>query len=149
MKCPFCFKEETKVIDSRETPDFSEIRRRRECLNCEKRFTTYERVEGADVLLVKKDGSRENFSRGKLRAGIMKACEKRPVPQEKIEKAIDDIEIKLRKHDGEVPTKELGTLVMKKLKSLDKVAYIRFASVYRDFNDVSDFEKELVLINKK
>lgn len=148
MKCPFCFKEETKVVDSRETPDLSETRRRRECLNCEKRFTTYERIEGVDIFLIKKDGSRENFSREKLKAGIVRACEKRPVSLDKIESAIDDIEIKLRKYDGEVPTKDVGALVMKKLKSLDKVAYIRFASVYRDFKDVSDFEKELVLIKR-
>lgn len=148
MKCPFCFKEESKVVDSRETPDLSEIRRRRECLNCEKRFTTYERVESADIMLVKKDGKREVFSRDKLKAGITRACEKRPVSQEKIEKALNEIEIKLRKMDGEIPTKVVGELVMRKLKSLDKVAYIRFASVYRDFSDVGDFEKELVLIKK-
>lgn len=148
MRCPFCFKDESKVVDSRETPDLSEIRRRRECLNCEKRFTTYERVESADIMLVKKDGKREAFSRDKLKSGIVRACEKRPVSQEKIEKALNEIEIKLRKMDGEVPTKVIGELIMRKLKSLDKVAYIRFASVYRDFSDVGDFEKELVLIKR-
>lgn len=148
MKCPFCFKEESKVVDSRETPDLSEIRRRRECLNCEKRFTTYERVESVDIMLIKKDGKREVFSRDKLKSGIVRACEKRPVSQEKIEKALNEIEIKLRKMDGEVPTEVIGELIMRKLKSLDKVAYIRFASVYRDFSDVGDFEKELVLIKK-
>ncbi len=149
MKCPFCLSEESKVVDSREAADFSETRRRRECLKCEKRFTTYERVEGADVILVKKDGRREAFNRDKLKAGIMRACEKRPVSEEKVEAALDEIETKLRKKDGEVPTKILGEFVMRKLKNLDKVAYIRFASVYRDFSDVKDFEKELVLIKDK
>ncbi|MFC1685591.1 transcriptional regulator NrdR [Nanoarchaeota archaeon] len=148
MKCPFCLKEETKVVDSRETPDLSETRRRRECLNCEKRFTTYERVESADIILVKKNESREAFDREKLKAGIMRACEKRPVPLDKIERAIDEIEVRLRKMDGEIPTSKVGELVMRKLKTLDKIAYIRFASVYRDFSDVRDFEKELVLIKK-
>ena len=149
MKCTFCFKDESKVVDSRETPDLSEVHRRRECLKCEKRFTTYERVEGADVILTKKNVNREPFDRDKLKAGLMRACEKRPVSQEKIEKALNEIEIKLRKMDGEVPTKIVGELVMRKLKSLDKVAYIRFASVYRDFSDVEDFEKELMLIKNR
>lgn len=149
MKCPFCFAEETKVVDSRETTDLSETRRRRECLDCEKRFTTYEVAENTAIILTKKDGSNEAFNRDKLRAGIMRSCEKRPVDKEKIEKALNDIEIKLRKLDGNITTKMVGELVMRKLKSLDKVAYIRFASVYRDFRDVSDFEKELVLIKNK
>ena len=148
MRCPFCFSGETKVVDSRDTTDFIDTRRRRECLECEKRFTTYEKAEGADIILIKKDGRKEIFNREKLRSGIKKACEKREVNDERIDKAINDIEIRLRKLDNEIPTKTVGELVMRKLKNLDKVAYLRFASVYRDFSDVKDFAKELVLIKK-
>ena len=148
MKCPFCSKEDTKVIDSREAADFSETRRRRECESCEKRFTTYERIEHSPIFVIKKDGRREAFNRGKVKLGLMRACEKRPVNAEQIEEALNDIENKLLNTDGDIPTKLIGELIMKKLKNLDKVAYIRFASVYRDFHDVSDFEKEITMIEK-
>jgi transcriptional repressor NrdR len=142
MKCIFC-NGETKVTDKRDSE--GETRRRRECLKCRKRFTTYERVEEPNFIVIKKDKSREPFSREKLKAGILKACEKRPVETEKIERVLNEIERKLRnKLKGkEVESKKIGELLIKELKKLDKVAYIRFASVYRDFKDLSDFKKEL------
>lgn len=141
MKCPFCLNAETKVLDKR---DFdNSTKRRRECLKCRKRFTTFERVEDIEIMILKKDGRREPFSREKLKSGLMKACEKRPVSMEKIENAVNEIETAIRRGDKEVSSRVIGELVMKKLKQLDKVAYIRFASVYRDFEDVKDFEKEL------
>ena len=141
MKCPFCLSEDTRVVDKRDSENAT--KRRRECLKCKKRFSTFERVEDIGIMVVKKDGRRELFSREKLRAGIMRACEKRPVSQEQINNAVDEIEKTIRKEEKEVSTKLIGELVMKKLKHLDKVAYIRFASVYRDFKDVGDFEKEI------
>jgi len=141
MKCPFCLSEETKVVDKRDAENST--KRRRECLKCGKRFSTFERVEDINLLIVKKDGKREAFSREKLKSGFVKALEKRPVSQEKIDQAIDEIETKIRKEEGEVSTKFIGELVIKELKKLDKVAYIRFASVYRDFEDMKDFEKEI------
>ena len=148
MKCIFCNNEETKVIDSRESDDLT--RRRRECLNCEKRFTTYERPEAVQVYVVKKDSSRELFDREKLKKGLLRACEKRPVSIEKIDIIINKIEAKLRTLDNnEVQSKFLGEEAAKYLKQLDKVAYIRFASVYREFEDVEDFEKEIQVIKKK
>jgi len=140
MKCIFCG-EDTKVTDKRDSE--SETRRRRECLKCKKRFTTYERVEEPNLIVIKKDKSREPFSREKLRAGIMRACEKRPVETEQVDKIINEIERKIRnKIKGkEVTSREIGELVIKELKKLDKVAYIRFASVYHDFQDVKDFRK--------
>ena len=144
MRCPFCLSEDTKVIDKRDIENST--KRRRECLKCDKRFTTHERVEDIDIRVIKKDGKREQFSREKLKSGMMKALEKRPVSQEKINKAVDEIETAIRKEDKEVPAKFIGELVMKKLKQLDKVAYIRFASVYRDFKDVNDFKKEINVI---
>jgi transcriptional repressor NrdR len=149
MKCPFCGSEESKVLDKRETPDLKATRRRRECLGCRKRFTTYERVEAADIVVIKKDGKREMFDRNKLKLGIMKACEKRPVSAESIEKVIDSIENELRKGQTEVRSSVIGNLVMRKLKKLDKVAYIRFASVYREFADIQSFQKELKRLLKK
>lgn len=142
MKCIFC-DGETKVTDKRDSD--GETRRRRECLRCKKRFTTYERVEELNFIVVKKDKSREPFSREKLREGIEKACEKRPIETEKIDRIINEIERRLRnKIKGkEVESRFIGEEVMKSLKRLDKVAYIRFASVYRDFKDISDFKKEL------
>jgi transcriptional repressor NrdR len=137
MYCPFCRNSETKVTDKRDSHE--ETRRRRECLSCKKRFTTYERVEPIDIRVIKKDGRRENYSRDKLKIGIMKALEKRPVETEKIEKMIMKIEEKLAKKGKEITSREIGELVMKSLKKLDKVAYIRFASVYRDFQDINDF----------
>ncbi|GBE20591.1 MAG TPA: transcriptional repressor NrdR [Candidatus Pacearchaeota archaeon] len=142
MDCPYCSSKELKVTDKRESPDG--IRRRRECLKCKNRFTTYERVERSDLYLIKKDGNREKFEREKLEIGVQKAFEKRPVSKEKIDKMINEIEEQLRKKGKkEVKSSIVGELTMKKIKKLDNVAYIRFASVYRDFQDVSDFKKEL------
>ena len=144
MKCPYCSNLNTKVVDKRESGEPGVTRRRRECLKCGKRFTTYERIETLGLTIVKKSGVRENFDRHKLLAGLLKACEKRSIPREKVEKIIDDIEAKLREHKKtEVDSRFLGELVMKKLKSLDKVAYIRFASVYREFTDLESFKKEM------
>ena len=135
MKCPFCNAHDTKVTDSRDS-DVFETRRRRECEKCGKRFTTYERIEQNPLIVIKKDGRRENFSREKLKAGISRACEKRDVSMEKIEQAIGEIETMLRNEDKtEIPSKLIGELVVRKLKKLDKVAYIRFASIYKDFED--------------
>lgn len=141
MRCPYCNFEETKVTNKRDVDEGT--RRRRECLKCGKRFTTYERLEPIDIMVVKKDGRREAFSREKLKQGIVKACEKRPVSQEQIEKAVNEIEEKLAKKGKEVPSKAIGELVMSALKKLDKVAYIRFASVYHEFKDVEDFKRGL------
>jgi|TARA_B100001964_G_scaffold237107_1_gene300024 transcriptional repressor NrdR len=150
MKCPYCSHEETQVIDSRDTENLEATRRRRECSKCKKRFTTYERVEEADIVVVKKDGKRERYERQKLINGILKACEKRPIPLEKIEKIVDDVESDLRKRDSvEVGSKTIGKITMRKLKSLDKVAYIRFASVYLEFEDLTRFEEELDKLQKK
>ena len=150
MKCPYCGFEETQVIDTRETENLEATRRRRECLKCSKRFTTYERVEEAEIIVVKKGGKRERFERQKLMNGILKACEKRSIPLEKIEKLVDEVESDLRKRDSvEVESKIIGEIAIKKLKSLDKVAYIRFASVYREFEDLAKFEEELEKLQKK
>lgn len=124
------------------------MRRRRECLKCKKRFTTYEAIEEAKIFVVKKDGRREPFNREKLKSGLMKACEKRPISQEKIDNAVLEIEQKLKEKGKEISSSFIGELVMKKLKQLDKVAYIRFASVYRDFKDIDDFNKEIREIKK-
>lgn len=150
MKCPYCNYEETQVIDTRETESLEATRRRRGCLKCSKRFTTYERVEEAEIVVVKKDGRRERYERQKLLNGILKACEKRPVSLDKIEKIIDEVESDLRKRDSvEVDSKTIGEIAMKRLKTLDKVAYIRFASVYREFEDLERFEEELEKLMKK
>jgi len=139
MKCPYCSKEESKVIDKRNTDAEIAIRRRRECLACSKRFTTYERVE-TDLMVAKKDGRRESYSREKLKTGIKKACEKRPISQEQIDKMIDSIENVLREQPtAEVKSSMIGQLVMKQLKNRDKVAFVRFASVYNEFDDLKDF----------
>lgn len=144
MKCPFCSFLEDKVIDSRLSHDGSTTRRRRECLGCAKRFTTYERVEEALPLVVKKDGSREAFDRTKILNGIMKACEKRPVPLEEMEKAVSRLETRfVESGDREIPSTVIGEAVMEELKGLDEVAYVRFASVYREFRDINEFMKEL------
>ena len=140
MKCIFCGSE-THVTDKRESPDGT--RRRRECLKCKKRFTTYERPEKKEIIVVKKDNRREAFSREKLKSGIMRACEKRPISIEKIEMIIEEIEEKLRKKGKEVKSDLIGKMVINKLKKIDKVAYIRFASVYRDFQDIKDFKQEI------
>ncbi|VVC71747.1 Transcriptional repressor NrdR [uncultured archaeon] len=144
MHCPYCFHEDTQVIDSRETEDHAAVRRRRECSVCGKRFTTYERVELLDLIVIKKDGSRQAFDRQKLIAGIRRACEKRPIPTEKIERAVDEVERELRGMDSnEVQSRVVGDLVMKRLRDIDPVAYIRFASVYRSFKNLKAFEREL------
>lgn len=144
MKCPYCGASDSKVMDKRETSDLISTRRRRECLKCNKRFTTYERVEIAELVVVKKDKAREPFDRIKLMKGILRACQKRPVKISQIEKIVDEIELELRKKDDiEITSEEIGELVMSKLKQLDKIAYVRFASVYREFTDVSQFKKEL------
>ena len=143
MKCPKCKHEESKVVDSRETTEGNEIRRRRECEKCNFRFTTFERIETANFLVVKKDGSREPYSRDKIERGIWKACEKRQVTQEQVSKLIDELEARWIAIGPEVPSKEIGEGVMDALKGLDEVAYIRFASVYRHFKDLESFKKEL------
>ncbi|MBI5644110.1 MAG: transcriptional repressor NrdR [Deltaproteobacteria bacterium] len=144
MKCPFCGYLEDKVIDSRLSQDGSTTRRRRECLQCTKRFTTYERVEETLPLVVKKDGTRESFDRSKILNGIVKACEKRPVSMEEIEKAVDRLEMRfLDSGEREIPSTSIGEAVMDELKRLDEVAYVRFASVYREFRDINEFMKEL------
>jgi transcriptional repressor NrdR len=144
MICPFCGKDNNRVMDKRETESGIVTRRRRECLECGKRFTTYERVEALDLYIIKKDNRREPYDRQKLRMGILKACEKRPVSQETIEKIVDKIENEIRQLKGiEVKSEIIGEKVMRELRKLDKVAYIRFASVYREFADVTDFQREL------
>ena len=144
MKCPYCGFEESKVIDSRPAEDGEKIRRRRECVNCQKRFTTYEIIETLPIVVVKKDKSRQVFDRTKLIGGMIRACEKRPVPFDVIEKAADDIEAVLQNSiDREVTSIKIGELAMDKLKNIDEVAYVRFASVYRQFRDVNSFMEEL------
>ncbi|MBQ9850878.1 MAG: transcriptional regulator NrdR [Clostridia bacterium] len=151
MKCPFCGCEESKVIDSRPTDEGERIRRRRECVGCFKRFTTYEIIESVPVIVVKKDRSREVFDRTKLFNGMLRACEKRPVPLESIEHAVDQIEATLQNSlDREVTSVRIGELAMDKLKDLDEVAYVRFASVYRQFKDINTFMDELAkLLSEK
>jgi transcriptional repressor NrdR len=144
MRCPFCGYPESKVVDSRPTDESSSIRRRRECLSCAKRFTTYETVESLPLVVVKKDGGRETFDRNKILNGLVKACEKRPVPIAVLEKAASDIEQQLLNSlNREIKTEYIGELVMEKLKDIDEVAYVRFASVYRQFKDINTFMSEL------
>jgi transcriptional repressor NrdR len=142
MYCPYCSHKDSKVTDKRTSPEG--IRRRRECLKCGKRFTTYEKISKEDICTIKKDGRREKFSREKLEGGIIKAFEKRPIAKEKINNMINEIEEMIRKKGKkEIKTSEIGELVMKKIKKIDNVAYIRFASVYRDFQDINDFKQEM------
>jgi len=149
VKCPFCGHGETKVVDSRDAADDA-LRRRRECLKCAKRFTTYERVETTNLLVVKKDGTREQYSREKLRLGMRRACEKLPISSDAIDKALARVEQRLAEgRKGEVPSSRIGDLVMRELKRISKVAYIRFAAVYREFADLDDFEAELQKLLKK
>ena len=144
MKCPYCGYEESKVIDSRPADEGERIRRRRECLKCGKRFTTHEVIETVPIIVVKRDKSREVFDRSKLTAGILRACEKRPVSIETIEKLVDNIEAKLQSSlDREVTSLSIGELTMEQLKNVDEVAYVRFASVYRQFKDINTFMEEL------
>ena len=143
MKCPFCGNAENKVIDSRISKDGKAIRRRRECLGCAKRFTTYEFVEDIMPMVVKKDGRREPFDRMKIRNGVMTACEKRPISMEAMEKIVDDVEQACQEFQAEITSSVIGEKVMTELKALDGVAYVRFASVYRQFRDVGEFMAEL------
>lgn len=144
MKCPFCGYLDSKVVDSRPTEDVTSIRRRRECLSCHKRFTTFEVMETLPVVVIKKDGSRQSFDRSKLLNGMIRACEKRPVPFETLEKIVDEIEQSLQNEmNREVPSDQIGNMVMDRLKDVDEVAYVRFASVYRQFKDISTFMSEL------
>lgn len=150
MKCPACNYNETKVVDSRLSGDGNSIRRRRECLKCEKRFTTYEYVEQVPLMVVKRDGRRQPFDRKRIIAGLVKACEKRPVSIDKMEEVTGEIEREIqKKFDREVNSKDIGELIMEKLASLDEVAYVRFASVYRQFRDVNQFMSELKLMLDK
>ncbi|MEE1198313.1 MAG: transcriptional regulator NrdR [Acutalibacteraceae bacterium] len=144
MKCPFCGDEESKVIDSRPTDEGERIRRRRECLKCGKRFTTYEIIESLPIIVIKKDKSRESFNRDKLMNGILRACEKRPISINTLDNMIDEIEVTIQNSlDREVTSDKIGELVMDKLKNIDEVAYVRFASVYRQFKDITTFMEEL------
>src|SRR6187431_3083355 len=144
MRCPFCGHIEDKVVDSREAKDGDSIRRRRECLECGRRFTSYERIDEIPYMVVKKDGKRESFDRNKVLAGLMRACEKRPISMLQLESIVDEIEKELQDStDRELSTSEIGKIIMRRLKSLDKVGYVRFASVYLEFEDVSAFMTEL------
>ena len=150
MKCPFCGFEESKVIDSRPTDEGQRIRRRRECLQCGKRFTTYEIIESLPIIVIKKDKSRETFNRDKLMNGLLRACEKRPVSFDTLDNMIDEIEVTIQNSlDREVTSDKIGELVMDKLKNIDEVAYVRFASVYREFKDVNTFMHEIKKILDK
>ena len=144
MKCPYCAHLESKVVDSRPADEGSSIRRRRECLECQKRFTTYEKVETIPLIVIKKDNNREQYDRSKIEAGVLRACYKRPVSAQQIQQTIDDIELQIfKREDKEIPSKLIGEIVMDRLKDLDAVAYVRFASVYREFKDVNTFMSEL------
>lgn len=144
MTCPFCGHPQDKVVDSRESKEGDVIRRRRECLACERRFTTYERIDEIPYMVVKKDGRREKFDRQKVLTGLLKACEKRPIGMAKLAEIVDEVEVKLSESaDRELPTTEIGELLMDRLRNLDKIAYVRFASVYRDFQDEEAFFREL------
>ena len=152
MKCPYCSFEESKVIDSRSADDGERIRRRRECLNCGKRFTTHEVIETVPIIVVKRDKSREVFDRNKLTAGILRACEKRPVSLTQIEEMVNNIEAKIQSSlDREITTMQIGELAMEEIKKVDEVSYVRFASVYRQFKDINTFMEELnkLLTEKK
>ena len=150
MKCPYCGNPDTRVIDSRPAEDGSSIRRRRSCDTCGKRFTTYEKVETIPLIVIKKDNNSEQYDRGKIEKGILQACYKRPVPAEVIRKTVEQIETEIfNREEKEIPSKVIGEIVMHKLKDLDEVAYVRFASVYREFKDVNTFMEELKSILDK
>ena len=150
MRCPYCEHSESKVIDSRESKNGLCVRRRRECLSCKRRFTTYEKIEEILYMVVKKDGSRQPFDGQKLLQGMLKACEKRPVPLAKLEEVVEEVESRLTERpDKEMNASEIGLLVMNRLKALDTVAYVRFASVYREFKDVVEFKQELESLLKE
>ncbi len=150
MKCPFCGELKDRVVDSRESRDGHAVRRRRECLSCNRRFTSYEEIEDIPYMVVKNDGSREDFDRKKLLAGLHQACQKRPIPMLELQAILDAVEQKLhRQEDREISTRTIGTMIMRRLKKLDQVAYVRFASVYRKFEDVDAFMEELQkLVNR-
>ncbi|MBI2031656.1 MAG: transcriptional repressor NrdR [Candidatus Levybacteria bacterium] len=144
MKCPYCGSTETEVVETRDSEDLETIRRRRSCLTCDKRFTTYERVENINLVVIKKDGRREQFNRDKLKSGIIRSCEKTKVSLEDIERIVTEVERELRGADSlEIDSKKIGQMVATRLKKIDKVAYIRFSSVFKRFVDVEDFEKEV------
>ena len=150
MKCPFCNQEATRVIDSRPADDNSSIRRRRLCDECGKRFTTYEKVETIPLIVIKKDNNRETYDRAKIEAGVLLACHKRPIPAKEINALIDQVEMEIfSREEKEIPSKLIGEIVMDKIKDLDSVAYVRFASVYREFKDVNTFMDELKKILDK
>lgn len=150
MKCPYCASTEHGVLESRESEDGASVRRRRECSKCEKRFTTYERVEGVDLKVMKKDGALEDFDRQKVKRGIIKATWKRPVKMEEIEEIVNEVERKLRTKQGTmVRSFEIGRMVINRLKKLDSLGYLLFASVYRDFEDINDFEREIQELKKQ
>ena len=150
MRCLFCGHLESKVIDSRSTEEGTTIRRRRECLECGKRFTTYEKIETIPIIVIKKDGTREAFDRDKISNGILRACEKRPVSLKEVEALIDDIEAKMYNMlEREVSSDKIGEMVMERLQKLDEIAYVRFASVYRQFKDINSFMDELAKLIKK
>ena len=147
MKCPFCSADDTRVIDSRPADDNSSIRRRRQCESCGKRFTTYEKVETIPLIVIKKDNNREPYDRGKIEAGIVRSCHKRPISADQIKKLVDEIEVEIfNREDREISVNVIGEIVMNKLKNLDGVAYVRFASVYREFKDVNTFMDELKML---
>lgn len=150
MKCPYCNFPESKVIDSRESKLGLTIRRRRECLSCNKRFTTYEKIEEIPYMVIKKDGRRQRFESQNVLRGLLKACEKRPIPLTKLEEIVEEIETLIQETpEKEIETSRIGQVLMDRLKSMDKVAYVRFASVYRDFKDVLEFKKELEKLLKE
>ncbi len=151
MRCPFCSFEESKVVDSRSTDDSTTIRRRRECLKCGKRYTTYEKVEDIPILVVKRDSTRENFNKEKIINGLIRACQKRPVSRQQIEDLAEDIEKTIsNKMITEVNSKLIGEMVMERLKNVDEISYVRFASVYREFKDINTFLEEIkTLVSKK
>ena len=150
MKCPFCSRDNTRVIDSRPADDNSFIRRRRLCDSCQKRFTTYEKVETIPLIVIKKDNNREQYDRSKIEAGILRACHKRPISVNEINKLVDDIETEIfNKEEKEIPSTVIGEIVMDRLKDLEAVAYVRFASVYREFKDINTFMDELKKILDK
>ena len=144
MRCPYCSYEESKVVDSRATDDYTAIRRRRECLRCSKRYTTYEKVEDIPILVIKKDSIRETFNKDKIMSGIVKACQKRPVSRSQMQNIVDDIEKNIsNKMIVEIRSEDIGEMVMERLKNVDEVSYVRFASVYRQFKDINTFMEEI------
>ncbi|MEM4255448.1 MAG: transcriptional regulator NrdR [Candidatus Norongarragalinales archaeon] len=148
MICPYCGHPETEVLESRDSEDST--RRRRECEKCKKRFTTYERTEALDLVVIKKDGRREKFDRNKIKAGIVRSCHKRPISMEQIDNFVAEVEMELRNMDEtEIPSHKVGEIVMEKLKKLDKVAYVRYASIYKEFDTPKDFAKEVEKLSKK